>query len=153
MKKIELPFSDLFICEICGNSGSAEAIAKCEAKTVWETPDVKIGDTVKIYRNKWQNKRYVGLSEKPEMWTVDNLFYAKHPSLMDSFRIESGRHQLCIRLRAQIDSQTKEQRPYTHNPKDRGVITIWKTMTYLEFILWREGDREKLEKAGLVKKK
>lgn len=151
MKKIELPFSDLFICEICGkNSDSAEVIAKCEAKAVWETPDVKIGDTVKIYRNKWQNKRYVGLSEKPAIWTVDNLFYAKHPSLMNSFRIESEHHQLCIRLRARIDPRTGEQ--YSYNPKDGGNITIWKTISYLEFILWREGDREKLEKAGLVEK-
>lgn len=146
MKKIELPFSDLFICEICGNSGSAEAITKCEAKAVWEMPDVKIGDTVKIYKNKWENKRYIGLSEKPEIWTVSNLFYAEPRR-----HTESEHHQLCIRLEAQIDLLTHEHRPY--DSKDKGVIATWKTMSYLEFILWREGDREKLEKAGLVKKK
>lgn len=53
MKRIDLPFYPIFVCEICGaHSRSWESAKECERIPI-QKPDLKIGDKVKLRREEY----------------------------------------------------------------------------------------------------
>ncbi len=159
MIKVQLPFSTLYICQTCGQiNSSEEQIAKCEAVLPWETPEVKLGDEVLLYGTKWMpwhGKYCVGLSDAAEPWGVTDFYYAK-PNEKIGFAVltrQPKHHQLCIRLKQVIEMSGQKKRAYhLGEEKDfKGIAGInWTGFTYAEFLLWQEGDCEKLKAAGLI---
>ncbi len=88
---------------------------------------------------------FAGISPDPHEETVYDLFY-KNPQ---TFRLsdpmvhaEPKPHQLCVELRCE---------PFQKRGWRKGDTAVGKSfMTYEQFLLWREGDRGKLEWAGLL---
>lgn len=159
MIEVRLQFYSVFICQICGKEDSRAEIEKCEAVAVWEAPDVRIGDEVKMYRNAWRGRRFVGLSENPENYGVGDLFYAKPGYRFvaaDHRKFQPRHHQLCINLtqaRRIATNETEAERAENwekYRNEGWSMIAFGINMTFAEFLLWRKGDRKELEPAGLV---
>ena len=138
MIEIRLPYYSAFICEICGLIAYSEVMEVHENHVLeLQKPDVQVGDKVKIFQNcwrkdpDWKNERFVGMSQESLEYTVVKLYY-------------NVNHELNILLRR----NPEEKRGW--RPGDKICMTMF--ISYNEFLLWREGDRKKLEEAGLIEK-
>ncbi len=152
--KVELPFGrtiEIDVCEICGSIDDAQ----CIKTPVLENPDRKLLDVVMIFRPPSANAKDQSLIM--EWHTVSRLFYSEPgQSLLDCYiwvlrwALREHRalplHTLCIELARGFDS-LGNYHPWHPDSSTRSSFVI----TYTEFLLLQEGDRKKMEAAGLIK--
>ncbi|MBI3956722.1 MAG: hypothetical protein HY340_01905 [Candidatus Kerfeldbacteria bacterium] len=152
MVEVKLPFHTLYICETCGLvSHGQEQVLKCESVPAWESPDVQVGERVWVYDRTVEQNRFVR-GVNPEPFWVRRLFYAR-PGEHLGFSIHHCTpprpHQLCIELyRGERWDEKGAMDP--HIIGFSGIVVFRGGMTYTEFLLWHEGDHEKLAAVGLI---
>lgn len=98
-----------------------------------EQPEISVGDTVKIYRPSAAGFRLCRVKAEPEEWVVKALWRTKSCEYLSSGRIARP-GQLCVHLTKYFGDG----------------LTGCLFMAYKEFLLWRDGDVEKLRAAGLL---
>lgn len=153
MIRVHLPFHEVCVCEICGQLSNGEEI-KTHPQFLPPTPDVRTGDRVLLHSNApvkfvetetWfrfvkthrTKERFVGMSERPREYTVTGLRYSQRGERAYEKRQPTTLplHTLMVTLRGSGSAPA--------------CTMIW-DLTFEEFSLWRRGNREELEAAGLV---
>lgn len=150
--EVKLPFETMFICEICGDSSESVKDVCGDTKQL-QVPDVTIGQEVLLA----QPPRRSGPSPydfAPTPYGVRSLFYSHpgtrvgyasggfYPNLIDGKVLEP--HTLCIELAQSWDELGKDR---AWRPGDMSISCV--TLAYSDFLLWREGNKKKLEAARL----
>jgi hypothetical protein len=153
MIRVHLPFHDICICEICGQFLNGEGI-KTHPQFLPPSPDIQIGDRVLLHSNAlvkcvetktwfWfvrthrTKERFVEMSERPREYTVTGLHYSQRGERAYENRRSTTLplHTLLVTLRGSGSAP---------------ACTVIGDLTFEEFSLWRRGNREELEAAGLV---
>ena len=148
--KVELPFGrtlHITVCEICGSINDQ----RCLKISVLETPKVKELDIVTTYRTPYNNKGEALMAERN---TIKRIFYSVPGEFLGYDWTLRGRrdlplHTLCVELAQSLsfDGEEHQYRPW--KPGDSSLVSI--RVTYADFLLLREGNREKLKEAGIIR--
>lgn len=148
---VQLAFSqkEMSVCDICGYASSwGVQPVYCAQTPIRETPDVKVGDIVEISIPRNAHKPSADL--KREKHTVTELFYSSPDTHVMPRGLGHGQpalHSLCITLAQGWGKNGNE-------PYQEGVHSgqFWFTITYEEFIHWRQADIPTLQALGYLPK-
>ena len=137
MRRIETKNGTAYVCEICGLAHCSKSFMERHEKIPRDhTPDLSEGSV---------------LEHKGERWTLTNFYYSQKPEPLINpiSKWIDGPHQLVLVLKQTHLHGSKSPIPYDANLE--GVESqLW--ITYAEYLLWKEGDVEKLIAAGLTRK-
>ncbi len=135
MHIVPMRYGDLCICTICGNSSRHKVtIEKCEALGVDESTQLAVGQTVQIYREVFKGRMPIGLTKDPENWEIGGVYHLQSHTLNTRWPYNTLKpHTLMIGLVQKIGAST----------------TISIALPHRDFLLWEEGNLEKLRQAGL----
>lgn len=130
-----------YSCKRCGYSSTIDrdSVKKCDQTPLGEFPGVRRGEKVTIYEYGWQNG--TGANSGGLMlvcWTVSQVYPSHFGHRLRSEDKPLPPHTWCVWLVRQVNLPSGK------------TTTIEKRMTYADFCLWREGNREKLEMAGFI---
>lgn len=150
MVETKLPFGSQFTCTICGEQWD-DADNPCAKTLPWEEPDLSVGEAVRVFSAKRHGRKPGEMEE--DVYGVRRLFYSNGRGRFSArpFYFKEKRkvlHQLCVELAIAIESNNgiATYRPW--RPGDNGYA--FTSLAYTDFLLWRKGDRAKLEAAGLL---
>ncbi len=151
MIEIKLPFGEtLFVCEVCGHSRGWEE-SSCNGAKQLQIPDVFVGKAVIVAR---APRTHIGEDPDPkefvrEPYGIRRIFYSHPGELVGYFRgfyreekiLET--HTLCVEI-----AQSRDE--FGERAWRLGDTSMsFATLAYADLLLWQEGDKAKLEAAGL----
>lgn len=143
----------IFVCDVCGNEERFfNKNHPCNTSKQPDVTDLKVGDEVQLYAPDWQER------DKPlclHSFGIWYIHYSKpretlYPDWLSMFLRELPPHTLVIGL-AQSDyrdAETGRRKRRAWKRGDTSFSTI--EITHQDFLLWKEGDRVKLEAAGML---
>lgn len=123
----------VYVCDICGHAG-AMPLPMCGVTPPLQTIHLKVGDRVAMW---WHWGRYI----RHQLWTVTKIRYAG--PWYDGW--VHGRQLPLHTLIVEV-AQNGDGTPWTE-----GSTSMCSTeVSYPDFLLWQEGNEEKLRAAGLL---
>ena len=130
---VNLPLQNVFLCNKCGTQFStAGEASQCGSSPIAEWTRLSRGTSVKLYLARWHHQRFNRFNPEPIVYNVWCCFYSPpkftHPRKVCELLKP---HTLCITV---ADDHTGKEL----------------TFTYTDFLLWKEGDLEELEKANVL---
>lgn len=123
----------VWVCEICGH-GDRVVYPHCSAMPIWQRTNLKVGDQVGMW---WHWGRYIRYSH----WTIRGIRYAG-PGFAGWVR---GRHLPLHALIVEV-AQNMNNQPWKEGDSSYQGTEV----AYSDFLLWQEGDEERLRAAGLI---
>lgn len=138
MKVIELPYENLYICEICGKATPyEEGLKGCKERVSVEKTQLRVGSVVLLHHTVYDKGVVVGISTVPESWTVERIYYTEHHvPRMDMQFAPLPPHTLLFRL--------------VRHTGPTGSVRAVKDLCARDLAMWQEGNRTKLCRAGLL---
>ncbi|MDO8516157.1 MAG: hypothetical protein Q7S28_02825 [bacterium] len=150
MVETKLPFGAQFTCTYCG--ATWESVDNpCANELPWEEPDLSVGEAVRVFSARRHGGKPGDMEE--DVYGVRRLFYSDGRGRYSgsTFYYKEKRkvlHELCVEIARAFDSKDGITTTRPWRPGDNGYS--FTTLAYADFLLWRKGDRAKLESAGLL---
>lgn len=149
--RIYLPYAStpLHFCLICGYSNQILHKACSESSEfTLEKPGFKLLDEVEYFKPSHDYDSRSDLIKK--VATINRLWYSQPGEVLRCFyrsrEIRLKPHTLCVKLATSLENIN--ERPWKPGDSSMG----WVSMTYSDFLLWKEGGIQKLQEAGLLGK-
>ena len=107
MLRVELPYSEIYVCEICGAPLTKEEAEQHERIGNQEVSEIRVGERVEIDDTLWRDNWHEESLPSSGWWIVKRLFYTYAAS------DHGANHQLFITLESVL-KEIERTVPYAH---------------------------------------